>query len=80
MVTVTLQLTLKNMNTIINNPPSSSDGSESAVGMVLGIVLVLVLIILFFVYALPALRGNTEPVSDNVNVNVQLPETQPTQP
>ena len=42
-------------------------------GLVLGIVLALILGVLFFVYTLPALRDNTPPKTDNIDINVQVP-------
>jgi hypothetical protein len=63
------------MVTVINNP--KSEGLESAVGMIMGIILLLVLIGLFFLYALPALRSdNIAPVpqqNGSLDVNVTLP-------
>ncbi|OHA58097.1 MAG: hypothetical protein A2571_03595 [Candidatus Vogelbacteria bacterium RIFOXYD1_FULL_44_32] len=66
------------MTTIINTPPTG-ESADSGAGLVLGILLALILVILFFVYALPALRDNTPPKADNIDINVQVPadETAP---
>lgn len=58
------------MNTVINNPNSS--GESSWVGMTIGIILAIILIVLFFVYALPALRNNADN-DGGINLNVDLP-------
>ena len=42
-------------------------------GMVLGVLLAIVIIVLFFVYGLPALRGNRAPDNGKIDVNVELP-------
>lgn len=56
------------MATIVNNPGNSD--SSSGVGFVIGIVLLIVALGVFFVYGLPALRGNTQPSGTNINVEV----------
>lgn len=65
------------MATIINNPGESSGGTDSAAGMIIGIVIAIILIALFVIYGLPALRQNsTDPNAnqpDTTNVNVSIP-------
>lgn len=60
------------MATIINNPDTSS-GNGAAVGVIVGILAVVVIAILFFAYALPALRRSSNTtninVPDRINVN-----------
>ena len=72
------------MATIVNNPPvSSSQGgptapaehSDSGMGFFIGLLVVIVLGVLFFAYALPAMRsdnsgGTNINVPDRINVNV----------
>ncbi|MDQ5957975.1 MAG: hypothetical protein QG665_316 [Patescibacteria group bacterium] len=65
------------MTTIINTPPTG-DSADSGMGLVLGIVLALILVVLFFVHALPALRDNTPPKTDNIDINVQVPADETT--
>ncbi len=65
------------MATIINNPSGSND---SSVGLVIGIVIGLVLIALFFVYALPALRGNQPTKDANPIIKVEIPNPSPQPP
>jgi hypothetical protein len=59
------------MATIIKNS-GDAEGS-GAMGLVLGVLLAIVLIVLFFVYALPALRAPAPADNGGVNVNVDLP-------
>lgn len=61
------------MTTVVNTP-GSSNSSDSSVGMVLGLIVLLVVLGLFFVYALPAIRGSA-PAQPNgaIDVNVKLP-------
>ncbi len=60
------------MATIVNTPGNTE--SNSGVGMVMGVLLAIVIIALFFVYALPAMRGanrgTTVNVPDKLDVNV----------
>lgn len=61
------------MTTVINNP---GDGdSSSAMGVIVGIIVVIILGALFFMYALPAIRGGAAPQDDSgsLNINVDLP-------
>jgi len=60
---------LKIMTTVINSPGSSESGG---VGMIIGVLVSIIVIVLFFMYGLPALRGNQ--TNESVDVNVQLPE------
>ncbi len=55
------------MTTIIN-PGNNSDSSGA--GLIIGVVVALVLVVLFFVYGLPAIRGNQ---NKDVNINVEIP-------
>ncbi len=67
------------MATIINTPPSGNTSSDSGLGLVLGIIVAIVLIVLFFAYALPAIRNsqtnNTQPQPGGANINVTLPSS-----
>lgn len=58
------------MTTVIKN---GGESESSSVGMILGVLLAIVLVVLFFVYALPALRGGTAAPGNNLDVNVDLP-------
>ncbi len=58
------------MTTVINTPGGQSD---SGFGSVLGVILAIALVVLFFVYALPALRGNDKPATNAVTI--PLPST-----
>ncbi|MDO8594917.1 MAG: hypothetical protein Q7R93_05430 [bacterium] len=60
------------MTTVINTPPTQ-ESSDSGVGILLGVIVGLVLIALFFVYALPAIRGTEAQKSDSIDVNIKLP-------
>lgn len=68
------------MNTIINNPGNTGDGESTGVGLILGIILAIVIIALFFVYALPAIRGTSTPQNGTVDVNIKLPPGDNTPP
>jgi hypothetical protein len=66
----------ENMATIINNPPPTSEERSNGTGFLIGIVLLIVFLILFFNYALPALRGagsTNVNVPEQVDVNVNAP-------
>ncbi len=69
------------MATIINNPGDSRPVVEdgSGVGVVVGLIIAVILVILFFLFAWPAIQGNTAatPSTSNpgVNVNVTLPSS-----
>jgi hypothetical protein len=68
------------MPTIINNP-NGGESSDSFVSTIVGIFILLVLIVLFFVYALPAIRNSNttveQPKNDSLDVNVNLPDITP---
>lgn len=64
------------MTTVVNNPGGGS-GDSGGAGIVLGVLLAIVLIGLFFVYGLPAMRGNQAPQNGSIDVNVQLPTGTP---
>ena len=65
------------MTTVINNP-GNGEGSNSSVGIIIGLIVLLVVIGLFFVYGLPAIRkGNAVPQNAGIDVNVKLPVTYP---
>ena len=59
------------MSTVINNP-GNGEGSDNAVGMIIGVVVLIVVIALFFVYVLPMIRDNN-PTPSGTNINVTLP-------
>ena len=67
------------MATIINNPGSrgSDSDADSTISIIIGFILLLVVVGLFFVYALPALRNNTNnnanPQNSSLDVNLKLP-------
>lgn len=70
------------MATIINNPDSGGDNSSGGMGMVIGAIVLVLILILFFVYGLPALRGNSGSdngtqvnVPDQIDVNVDTPNS-----
>ena len=67
------------MTTIINTPPTV-ENSDSGAGIVIGVVVALIVVVLFFVYALPAIRGSATPTSANLNVSVTIPKSTPTTP
>ena len=56
------------MTTIINTPGGQK--SDSVLGFILGLIITITLVVLFFVYALPALRDNNK---SDVNVTIPLP-------
>ncbi len=61
------------MATVINNPDHS--GSDSGVGLIVGILIAVVVIFLFFFYGLPAMRNNQAAPSDgSIDVNVDMPD------
>ena len=66
------------MATIINNPPAQSpapsDGGGSATGIIVGIVLVIIVGFLFFVYGLPAMRGNQDMNNNNTGPTINIPD------
>lgn len=62
------------MTTVINNP-GNGESSESAVSMVVAVIVLVIVVALFFIYALPAIRGNNQ---DSIEVNLKLPATDTT--
>ena len=71
------------MATVINNP--SSDTNGGGLSVILGIIVAVIIIALFFLYALPALRGvgrsngTNINVPDKVDINVNKPAGQTNQ-
>ena len=57
------------MTTVINSPGESSD---SALGIIFGVLLAIGLIVLFLVYGLPAIRSERVD-NGGVNLNITLP-------
>jgi hypothetical protein len=65
--------------TIVNPAPNNNSSTGSGMGFLLGAIVLIVFLALFFVYALPFIRGLsgsggvqvTVPVPKNINVNVQ---------
>lgn len=63
------------MTTIINNP-NGETASDSAAGIIIGVIFALILVALFIVYGLPALRNNQSTTTENpstTNINVTVP-------
>lgn len=63
------------MPTIVNNPNGADSGSGWAIWIV-----VIILLILFFVFGLPALRGNTSDMNVRLNNENPAGTQQNTQP
>jgi hypothetical protein len=69
------------MATIINNPDSGAGNDSGGMGMIIGAIVLVLILVLFFIYGLPALRGNNGStgnqinVPDKVDVNVETPTT-----
>lgn len=66
------------MATIINNPPTQAPAASeggSMTGMLIAVGFIAVVGFLFFVYALPALRGNQSTDSTNSNPTITVPDT-----
>ena len=61
------------MTTIINTPPQGDSSSDSGTGLIVGVLVAIVLIVLFFIYALPAIRASLTPQNGSIDVNVKLP-------
>lgn len=59
------------MTTVVNNPGGSGEGA--GLGLVAGIIISIAVVALFFVFALPAIRGNQAPKDDSIDVNIKLP-------
>ncbi|MDO8492812.1 MAG: hypothetical protein Q7S34_04180 [bacterium] len=65
------------MATIINNPGNSERSDSTVSAMILAIAF-LVAVVLFFIYALPAIRdSNSAPQNGKIDVNIKLPATSP---
>jgi hypothetical protein len=60
------------MTTVINQTPNGSRDGDSGMGAAVAVVVILLLAILFFVFGLPAIRGNQDADTD---INIDLPET-----
>jgi hypothetical protein len=56
--------------TIINPAPNSSSPGSNGIGFLLGAIVLVVFLALFFVYALPFLRGLGSFGSGGIQVNV----------
>lgn len=66
------------MATIINNPPTQAPAASeggSMTGMLIAIVVIAIIGFLFFVYGLPAMRGNQGANSTNSNPTITVPDT-----
>ncbi len=67
------------MATVINNPPTQapapSDGGGSATVMLVAVVLIAFVGFLFFVYGLPAMRGNQDAKSTPSSPTINVPDT-----
>jgi hypothetical protein len=62
--------------TIVNPAPNNNSSDNNGMGFLLGVIVLIVFVVLFFVYALPYIRGlNSGGVQVNVpksiNVNVK---------
>lgn len=67
------------MTTVINTPSTNTDDG-SAVAIVFGIIIIAALGVLFYVYALPQLRGTTAPTTSVIKVELPaVPKTTPAQ-
>jgi hypothetical protein len=56
--------------TIINPPANSSSSQSNGMGFLLGAIILIVFIAIFFVYALPFIRGLGSIGSGGIQVNV----------
>jgi hypothetical protein len=62
--------------TIVNPAPNNNSSGDNGMGFLLGVIVLIVFVVLFFVYALPYIRGLTNGgiqvnVPKSVNVNVK---------
>ena len=64
--------------TIINPTPNTNPSGNNGIGFLMGGIVLVILIVLFFVYALPYIRGFrgsglqvNVPVPKNINIKVQ---------
>lgn len=58
------------MSTIINTPSSEGD---SAMGLIIGLVVAAIVIALFFLYGLPAIRNMPQQQTEPTTINVEVP-------
>jgi len=66
------------MTTIVNTPPSTED---SGTGIIFGVLAIVIIGVLFFVYGFPSLQNTDTQKSDNIDINVTLPDnTNPVAP
>jgi hypothetical protein len=58
------------MPAIINNPPAPAhpDQTDSGLGFFIGLLVVIILGVLFFAYALPVMRRNSNSGTTNISV------------
>ncbi len=65
------------MADVINNYKGGARTGEDSggAGLIIGVIIALLLIVLFFVYGLPAIRNSGADQGRDVNVDVQLPDT-----
>ena len=62
--------------TIVNPAPSNSPSGNNGIGFLLGVVVLIIFVVLFFVYALPYIRGLTSGgvqfnIPESIDVNVK---------
>ena len=57
-----------------HNPPHSEYHyhQEGSLGLIIGLVAVIILVVLFFLYALPALRSDRTPGANNIMPEKQI--------
>lgn len=60
------------MPTVINNPPTPASDTTTGMGALVGIVVILIVAVLFFMYALPALRDDDKGTQINVPDRIQI--------
>lgn len=56
------------MATTVVNPASNNTSDNSGMGFLLGVIILIVFVVLFFIYAIPYIRGLTG--SSGIQVNV----------
>ena len=63
--------------TIVNPAPSNNSSNNNGMGFLIGAIVLIVFVVLFFVYALPYIRGFSRSgevqvnIPKSINVNVQ---------
>ena len=62
--------------TIVNPAPNNNSSGDNGMGFLLGVIVLIVFVVLFFVYALPYIRGMSGGgvqvnVPKSINVNVK---------